>query len=48
MAKFSISEVIEQAVQTEKLGAEFYSKNCRNFFRCLQQRKWSMSRYLLT
>lgn len=31
MAKYSISEVIEQAVQTEKLGAEFYAKMAQKF-----------------
>ena len=31
MAKYAISEVIEQAVQTEKLGAEFYSKMAVKF-----------------
>lgn len=31
MAKFSISEVIEQAVQTEKLGAGFYSDMAGRF-----------------
>jgi len=31
MAKFSISEVIEQAVQTEKLGARFYEDMAGKF-----------------
>jgi rubrerythrin len=31
MGKFSITEVIEQAVQTEKLGAHFYTEMARKF-----------------
>lgn len=31
MVKFSTIEVIEQAVQTEKLGNEFYSKMAKRF-----------------
>jgi rubrerythrin len=31
MGKFSIREVIEQAVQTEKLGNEFYTKMAKKF-----------------
>lgn len=31
MENFSISEVIEQAIQTEKLGYEFYTKMARRF-----------------
>ncbi len=31
MAKFSLSEVIEEAVQTEKLGYQFYTSMSRKF-----------------
>jgi rubrerythrin len=31
MAKFSMREVVEQAVQTEKIGNEFYSSMARKF-----------------
>jgi rubrerythrin len=31
MVKFSIREIVEQAVQTEKLGNEFYTKLARKF-----------------
>lgn len=31
MEKFSIREVVEQAVQTEKLGNEFYIKMAKKF-----------------
>jgi len=31
MVKFSIREVVEQAVQTEKLGNEFYTKMAKKF-----------------
>jgi len=53
MEKYSISEVIEQAVQTEKLGYQFYTTMADRFredsglkklFGPLLQRSWSMRR----
>jgi rubrerythrin len=31
MERFSIREIIEQAIQTEKLGNEFYTKMAEKF-----------------
>jgi rubrerythrin len=31
MEKFSVNEVIEQAVQTERLGYQFYSSMAKKF-----------------